>query len=73
MTTTEPTAEQIEAAARSSVDQDEVLKALVNIVVAWNALTGDANYSAHEIQHWLVKHMAPAIDRGRVALKPVDR
>lgn len=42
---------------------------LNNIIIAWESLEGDKNYSPKEISKWLKEEMKPAIDDIRNHLK----
>jgi hypothetical protein len=46
---------------------------LIKMVEAWEALPGGRNYSPGEVERWLVKDMAPAINKIRRALKNPEK
>lgn len=50
-------------------DKEDAHKAaLMNVVRAWEELDGGKNYSAKQIEWWLVHQMTPAINRARRVL-----
>lgn len=46
-------------------------QALQDIIAAWDVLA-EGNYDPRTVEQWLKLQMAPAIDRGRIALMNGD-
>lgn len=47
---------------------NEIEKALRKVIMAWEELPGNQQYSPREIERWLSKSMKPALDQARKTL-----